>query len=95
MHARYTLPGAVSWNSPGVAAQPLPFDKYIADVFEEVGSSMLILGESGSGKTTTMLRLARALIQRCLGDPTCPVPVVFHLSSWIEPHATIAGLARR
>ena len=84
-------PWATLLELPGAGGQPLPPPQTIAGVFEEVGSSLLILGEPGSGKTTTMLGLARSLLQRCSGDPTCRVPVVFHLSSWVEPHRTLDG----
>jgi hypothetical protein len=42
------------------------------------------LGEPGSGKTTTLLELARDLIARAEKDSTLPIPVVFNLSSWAE-----------
>ncbi len=81
------------WSSvlerPGEAGQPIPAGRTIADLFDEEGSSLLILGEPGSGKTTTLLYLARALMERCVGDPSYQVPVVFNLSSWIKPGVTI------
>ena len=60
----------------------VPLDKGILDVFADVERSLLILGQPGSGKTTTLLTLARELIKRAQGDNTEPVPVVFHVSSW-------------
>jgi hypothetical protein len=45
---------------------------------------LLILGTPGSGKTTTLLELARDLIARAEHNPTEPIPVVFNLSSWAE-----------
>ena len=62
----------------------LPPDQKIVDVFDEVKGALLILGEPGSGKTTTLLELARDLIARAEKDSTLPVPVVFNLSSWVE-----------
>ena len=38
--------------------------KSITEVFDETGRSMLILGEPGSGKTITLLNLAKELIIR-------------------------------
>jgi len=46
--------------------------------------SLLILGEPGAGKTTTLLELTRRLIANAKADPDQPIPVVFNLSSWAE-----------
>ena len=54
--------------------------------------ALLILGEPGSGKTTTLLELARDLIARAEKDSTLPVPVVFNLSSWAEKRQTHAPI---
>ena len=43
---------------------------------------LLILGEPGSGKTTTLLDLARTLLERARDDIKERVPVVLNLSSW-------------
>lgn len=43
---------------------------------------MLILGNPGAGKTTTMLDLAKALIARAEQDADYPIPVLFNLSTW-------------
>ena len=61
----------------------VPLGKGILDVFADVERSLLILGQPGSGKTTTLLTLARELIKRAQEDNTEPVPVVFHLTTWI------------
>ena len=47
-----------------------------------VGGSMVILGEPGSGKTTTLLELARDLLVRADGDADASLPVVLHLAGW-------------
>lgn len=56
--------------------------KRIGAAFEGAGGALLILGAPGSGKTTTLLQLARELIAQARADPAYPVPVVVNLSSW-------------
>jgi hypothetical protein len=68
----------------------LPPGTKIADVFDEMSGSLLILGKPGSGKTTMLLELARDTIARAEGEPTQPVPVVFNLSSWADKRQPIA-----
>jgi membrane protein CcdC involved in cytochrome C biogenesis len=67
----------------------LPPGSKISDVFERVGRSLLILGEPGAGKTTTLLELAREMIDRAEKDPSEKIPVVFNLSSWTDPKQTL------
>ena len=66
------------------SSESLPADKNIGHIFDELNRLMLILGEPGSGKTTTMLDLARRLIEQAEADPdfTQPIPVVLNLASW-------------
>ena len=56
----------------------------ISDIFEQNDRTILILGESGSGKTITLLKLAQELITRIEKNKNgkIPVPVIFNLSSW-------------
>lgn len=73
--------------------QPLPKGTRALDKFDELGAgcTLLILGEPGAGKTTTLLELARDLIARAEQDVQLPIPVVFNLSSW----AVFKGIARK
>ncbi|GAB4345398.1 MAG: hypothetical protein OHK0047_38730 [Leptolyngbyaceae cyanobacterium] len=68
-------------------AAPLPEDTTILDVFEQpdIAGKLLILGEPGSGKTTTMLDLAQALIEKAATDSQQLIPVLVNLSSWKDP----------
>jgi len=64
----------------------LPAEVKIREVFDEMNHAMLILGAPGSGKTITLLELARDLIVQVENDSSFsqPIPVVFNLSSWAE-----------
>jgi DNA polymerase III delta prime subunit len=65
-------------------SHPLPPDTTIAQVFDQAGEALLILGAPGTGKTTLLLELANTLLERAKRDPQHPIPVVFNLSSWSE-----------
>ncbi|MGE0085075.1 MAG: TIR domain-containing protein [Desulfococcaceae bacterium] len=56
-------------------------EENIFNEFIEFGSSLLILGEEGSGKTVILLKLANQLLinNSCIVKG---VPVIFHLSTW-------------
>lgn len=81
-------PGAVEhpWERvlerPAEPGRVLPPDVSIGRVFDDVGRLLLILGEPGSGKTTTLLTLARECVRRAEANPAAPVPVVLSLSTW-------------
>lgn len=60
----------------------LPLGVPISEVFNQVGSELLILGAPGAGKTTLLLELLRDLLQRAENDEAYPLPVVFPLSTW-------------
>lgn len=69
---------------PEVSGQALEEGTSATTVFEQMGAgrTLLILGEPGSGKTITLLKLAEDLIARTERDLSQPIPVVFNLSSW-------------
>ncbi len=59
----------------------------IIDIFHKAGGNLLILGEAGSGKTTSVLKLADSLLiqaENKKSDEVKPIPIVFNLSSWQE-----------
>jgi len=71
----------------------LPKEKRIAEVFGELGNTLLILGEPGAGKTISLLELARDLISKAEQQPDepIPIPVVFNLSSWRHPNQPLSN----
>ena len=85
--APWTTRSPASSASRSAPPASLPAGKTVADVFGEEGGSLLILGEPGSGKTTSMLGLLRQLLATVETDPTAPIPVVFNLSSWKQGQA--------
>lgn len=71
--------------------EPLREDTSISQVFysEDIAGKLLILGEPGSGKTTTQLELAKFLVERAQTDLNCPIPVLLNLSSWKVQHQSL------
>jgi hypothetical protein len=66
--------------SDSVSSGPL-VDRDVNAIYDATGL-LLILGEPGSGKTTTLLDLTRTLLDRARDDIKERVPVVLNLSSW-------------
>ena len=76
---------AAAWAGVGVPAGPDPLElntDSLVDLFDEADRDLLILGAPGSGKTTVLLTLARALIERAAQDPAVPIPLILQMSSW-------------
>lgn len=56
----------------------------ITRIYDEMGGTLLILGEPGSGKTFLALELARTLLTRAYENKDNPIPIVLNLSSWAQ-----------
>lgn len=85
-------PWNIAMEVPPTTQRLLPTEVCVADVFQQLGEgrTLLILGEPGSGKTITLLTLARDLLIRAENDVDHPIPVVFNLSSWVNEKIPIA-----
>ena len=75
-------PWRMVMEAPDQSRETLPQGRRIKDIFDEANRLLLILGEPGSGKTTTLLQLARDLIAEVDSAFTQPVPVILNLSTW-------------
>ena len=70
-------------HAQGVAQhEQVMVGKTIAEVFEQLNRSMLVLGEAGSGKTTSLLGLTDYFVPLAAQDLNQPMPVILNLSSW-------------
>lgn len=56
----------------------------IGAVWQSCGGKVLILGQPGAGKSTTLLMLAQTLVNQAFADPQAAIPVLFNLASWSE-----------
>lgn len=77
-------PWQMVMEAPDQMRVALPRGKRIKDIFYESNGLLLILGKPGSGKTTTLLQLARDLIAEVDKAFMQPVPVILNLSTWIN-----------
>ncbi len=68
--------------SPQQPERLLPPGTSIAQVYEQAGQELLILGEPGAGKSTLLLDLARRLVECAEQDAAQPLPVIIPLSTW-------------
>lgn len=75
-------PWRMVMEKPDQSREEIPQGRKIKDIFDEANRLLLILGEPGSGKTTTLLRLARDLTAEVDEAFTQPVPVILNLSTW-------------
>ena len=75
--------------APDRPVQTLGHRETIAAVFAAAQNTLLILGEPGAGKTTTLLELVRDLARRARESAAEPAPVVLALSTWTGLHPAL------
>jgi predicted NACHT family NTPase len=75
-------------NDPPVLSSE---DAKIWEIFDHkaIVGKLLILGDPGAGKTTTLMELAEALIARAENQPDHPIPVLFDLASWKDSRQSL------
>lgn len=67
---------------------------HIVELFDQAKGRLLILGEPGTGKSTMLLILARALLMRAR-KPSAPIPVVCNLVTWSREQKPIGEWIER
>lgn len=63
----------------------------IRDAYHLAQGNLLLLGEPGSGKTTAILGIARALFDEAEIDDLRSIPVVLNLASWRSDDGTLGS----
>ncbi|MCD4687566.1 MAG: TIR domain-containing protein, partial [Anaerolineae bacterium] len=56
------------------------------DAYAHFNERVLLLGEPGAGKTTTLMAFARDAVSARLADPTLPLPILAIVATW-DSHA--------
>lgn len=74
------VPIRVSVKLPDEESEPLPYEN-IFEVTEKYKKFNLI-GDAGSGKTTTLRSIAANMAQNAMNDPNASIPVWINLSDW-------------
>jgi DNA polymerase III delta prime subunit len=52
------------------------------EAFQKYGGRILLLGEPGTGKTTTLMAFARDMIAKRLENPNQPLPIIIPVVTW-------------
>ncbi|MFK7803343.1 MAG: BTAD domain-containing putative transcriptional regulator [Anaerolineae bacterium] len=96
---RYAPPAQIDWQPtrntishpwPEMPNDDLEKQAHLADEFEAADRALLIQGEPGSGKTVSLLTLARDLFEAFANGQSDQIPVVLLLPSWAEKRRPLA-----
>jgi GTPase SAR1 family protein len=87
MHNRTNL--VLTSLSQDSISSDISSDMTLLQWFDASQSRLLILGEPGMGKTTSLLSLAQSLLERAEKDTTSPIPILLNLSSWTHKNKSL------
>lgn len=78
------VPGNASFKVGEQEMVELGSKTSILDIFNHpsIDGKLLLLGKPGSGKTTTLLELAEALLNRAKLEVSAPIPILLELGEW-------------
>ncbi len=80
-------------QTPEMPAEQRRFEDAVAEL-KAIGRAVL-LGDPGSGKTTTFYKLADDLIETALTDPAAPIPLMVSLGLWTDAAEPFPAFLRR
>jgi eukaryotic-like serine/threonine-protein kinase len=70
------IPDAFSFHPVSISS------KDIMQFYDDANGALLLLGDSGVGKTTLLLEIAKNVLERANENERHPIPVVLSLSAW-------------
>lgn len=79
--------------APEMRTTPRRFEDAVTEL--QAIRRAVLLGDPGSGKTTTFYKLADDLVDAALTDPTAPVPLLVSLGLWTEAAEPFPAFLRR
>jgi len=63
--------------------------------FHHFGGRVLLLGDPGAGKTTTLMAFARDMVAARLDNPELPLPVIAPIATWRDEPALLDWLVKQ
>ena len=66
----------------------------VLTAFKEV-RRVVLLGEPGAGKTTTLWKLASNSLENAIENPQAPLPLLIKLGEWTDPDQSLEGFIAR